>query len=146
MFLRYDLLRAIKHYGGNLLRFFYHRYLRAAGVIIGNNTMISLGAKVDVRRGKVIIGNRCTITHGCVILSHDAAAARLGKKSEATTIIEDNVFIGVNSVVLPGVRIGRNSIVGAGSVVTCDVSENSIVCGNPAKLMRTLDNLYQDPK
>ncbi len=134
-----NLVKKIKHYGGNLARLLYHSYLRATGVAIGDNTMISIGAKIDVRRGKIIIGNKCTITHGCVILSHDAAAARLNKKSEATTIIEDNVFVGVNSVVLPGVRIGRNSIVGAGSIVTKDVPENCVVCGNPAKIIKVIE-------
>lgn len=100
--------------------------------------MISLGAKLDLRRGSIIIGNNCTITYGCVILSHDAAAAKLNKKSEFITRIEDNVFIGVNSVVLPGITIGENSIIGAGSVVTKDIPPNCIAAGNPAKILKAI--------
>ncbi len=50
-------------------------------------------------------------------------------------IIEDNVFVGPNSVIIGGIRIGRNAIIGAGAVVTKDVPANSIVAGNPAKII-----------
>jgi len=134
-----EIVKQIKHSGGNLIRFFYHLYLQSAGVEIGKNTMISLGAKIDTRRGKIVIGDNCTITHGTVILSHDAAAARMNKpKTEVTTIIEDNVFIGVNSVILSGVTICSNSIIGAGSVVTRNIPPSSVAVGNPAKVMKTL--------
>lgn len=133
-----DSIRFCKHYFGNFLRFFYHLYLRGGGVRIGTGSMISLGAKVDVRRGAIVIGNGCTITYGAVILSHDYASTRLGNtaKGENVTVIEDKAIIGVNAVILPGVKVGRNAIVGAGAVVTRDVSENAIVVGNPAKIIR----------
>jgi acetyltransferase-like isoleucine patch superfamily enzyme len=54
--------------------------------------------------------------------------------------IEDNVFIGMNCLILKGVRIGKGSVIGAGSVVTEDVPPNVIVAGNPARLVRRLDN------
>jgi maltose O-acetyltransferase len=52
--------------------------------------------------------------------------------------VEDNVWIGANATILPGVTIGKNSIVGAGAVVTKDVPENTIVGGNPAKVIRNI--------
>jgi len=114
--------------------------LRLAGVKIGKNAMISLRAKIDVRRGKVIIGNNCTITYGCIILSHDHAAVLLhpGIKSEGKTVINDNVFIGVNSIILPKVNIGKNTIIGAGSVVTNDIPPNVVAMGNPARVIREI--------
>ena len=107
---------------------------------IGKNTMISLRAKIDVRRGKVIIGNNCTITYGCIILSHDHAAALLhpSEKSEGKTIINDDVFIGVNSIILPKVNIGQNSIIGAGSIVSHDIPPNVVAMGNPARIIREI--------
>ena len=115
-------------------------YLRIAGVTIGKKCFISLGAKIDVRGGKIFIGDKCEITHGCVILSHDASAKRInrGTNGRGTVRIGNNVFIGVNSVILRNVTIGDNSIIGAGSVVTKDVPPNVVVVGNPARVIRNL--------
>ena len=102
--------------------------------------MISWGAKLDVGVGEIIIGDRCTITHGCIILSHDRSKKRidLNDKGKGTVRLGNDVFIGVNSVILRDVTIGDYSIVGAGSVVTKDVPPNVVVAGNPAKIIRKL--------
>jgi exopolysaccharide acyltransferase PssR len=55
----------------------------------------------------------------------------------ADTYIGENCFIGINAMILPGVRIGDQVIVGAGAVVTKDVPANSVVAGNPAKVIKT---------
>ena len=51
-------------------------------------------------------------------------------------VIEDNVWIGINSTILPGLRIGNGAVVGAGSVVTKDVPAMTIVAGNPARIIK----------
>ena len=53
--------------------------------------------------------------------------------------IEDNVWIGGGAILLPGVRIGRNAVVGAGAVVTRDVPANTVVAGNPARVIREIE-------
>ena len=53
-------------------------------------------------------------------------------------IVIDDAWIGTNAIIFPGVHIGKNSVVGAGSVVTKDVDENVVVAGNPAKVIKTL--------
>lgn len=60
----------------------------------------------------------------------------INKGDHRPVVIEDDVFIGMNSLVLKGVRIGRGSVIGAGSVVTKDVPPNAIVAGNPAQIVR----------
>lgn len=64
-----------------------------------------------------------------------------GKKLDAVgpVIIKDDVFIGHGATILPGVTIGPRAIVGAGSVISKDVPPNSVVAGNPARFIRTLD-------
>jgi len=63
------------------------------------------------------------------------------KECKGGATVEDYARIGANSTILPGVRIGRNSIIGAGSVITKDVSENSVVAGNPAKVIKMVNEL-----
>ena len=63
------------------------------------------------------------------------------KKCKGGAIIEDLVKIGANSTILPGVRIGRNSLIGAGSVVVKDVPPNEVHAGNPAKFIKKINDL-----
>lgn len=117
-------------------------YLRFAGVEIGTKNFISFGAWIDVARGTVRIGNNCEITKGCKILSHSAVTKRLYpdvQSGAGETVIEDNVFIGMNAIILSNIKIGRNSIVGAGAVVTKNVPSYSVVAGNPARVIKRFD-------
>jgi len=109
-----------------------------AKIIIGNNTGVS-GLKISAR-SKVKIGNNVLIGSACTILDNDGHHSNLKKREKdiipsRPVIIEDNVFIGLQCVILKGVKIGRNSVIGAGSVVTNDIPENSIALGNPCKVI-----------
>ncbi|MBR6404394.1 MAG: sugar O-acetyltransferase [Eubacterium sp.] len=64
---------------------------------------------------------------------------RLGLQSNKDVHIEENVWIGAGVVVLPGVTIGKNSVIGAGSVVTKDIPENVVAVGNPCRVIREID-------
>jgi maltose O-acetyltransferase len=57
-------------------------------------------------------------------------------------VIDDNVWVGGAAVLLPGVRIGRNAVVGAGAVVSRDVPANTVVAGNPARVIREIEQSY----
>lgn len=133
------------HHVGNLLRFVKLIFLRSSGVKIGKNTMISLGAKIDLRRGKVVIGDHCLITHGCYILSHDGAAHVINPEDSGTGYVNigDHVFIGVNTVVMRNVTIGSHSIIGSCSVVNRDIPEGVVAAGNPIKIIKELEKPYR---
>lgn len=139
------LIRLAIHLLGNVFRFFQLSFLRASGAQIGKNTMISLGAKIDVRRGKIKIGDNCLITHGCYILSHDGAAHVLDDADDGSgfVTIGNDVFIGVNTVVMRNVTIGNNSIIGAGSVVNKDIPEGVVAVGNPIKIIKEIPKPYK---
>ena len=100
-------------------------YLRREGAQIGENCFIvptSLGTEPYL----VKIGNHVAVAHGVVFSTHDGAAWVFRNEVSDTQIfgpivIEDNCLIGNNAILLPNIRIGRNSIVGAGSVVISDV-------------------------
>lgn len=112
---------------------------RRKGIQIGKNTYVYKSVHLDLTKGtQIIIGNNCCLT-GCVILAHDASYNRIGKNTSFKTVkIGNNVFIGWNAIVLMGVTIGDNVVIGAGSIVTKDIPSNSVVCGNPAKIIKKI--------
>jgi len=82
------------------------------------------------------IGSNCLIASGTTILSHDHCKRVNNQPLLQDTHIGNNCFIAVNATILPGVKIGDQVVVGAGSVVTKDIPSNVIVAGNPAKVIR----------
>ncbi len=113
--------------------------LRKKGAIIGDNVSL-LGATIDVNASCLVeIGDNVMITNATV-LAHDASTKGfLGYTKIAKVKIGNNVFIGFGSIILPGVTIGDNVIVGAGSIVREDIPDNSVVMGNPARIICTVD-------
>ena len=88
----------------------------------------------------VEIGDDFISAPGSIILAHDASILmHMGKYLVQKTIIGNRVFLGANSVVLPGVVIGDNVIIGSGAVVTKNVVSGSVVAGNPARVISTVD-------
>jgi len=121
---------------------------RKRGMSIGKETYIYgnvvFGTGLD-GLDPIVIGENCVLT-GCTILGHDASTNKyLGIKYSIRkpVVIEDNCFIGYGAIILMGVTIEHDSIVGAGSVVTSDVPERSVVAGNPARVICTLDQLVE---
>lgn len=88
----------------------------------------------------VEIGDNFISAPGSIILAHDASLLIQYREYRVQkTIIGNNVFLGANAVILPGVNIGDGAIIGAGSVVTKDVEKHTVVAGNPAKEISTVE-------
>lgn len=116
-----------------------------AEIVIGEDTGLSGGSICAAK--SVQIGAGCLIGANVTLADTDFHAVNPNNRrynknpaeiAVAPIVIEDNVFIGADVFVVKGVRIGRNSVIGAGSVVTRDVPENAIAAGNPAKVIRLL--------
>lgn len=111
------------------------------GMKVGDNCALMDGSVYDYGHCNLItIGNNVTIAPHAYLLAHDASTKRdLGYTKIGQIVIKDNVFIGARSLIMPGVTIGENSIVAAGSVITQDVLPNTVVAGNPAKVIMSKD-------
>lgn len=113
----------------------YPDYLRLRyGMNIGRNCRISWKAHLDksVNPKGIHVGNNTWILNGAMILAHDHC-----RNIKTNTYIGDDCVIGVRAIVMPGLSIGNQCVIGGGSVVTKDVPANCIVAGNPAKVIRT---------
>lgn len=134
-------------------------FINAYNCTIGNGTKV--GAFVEIQEG-VVIGEKCkisshsficegvTIGNG-VFIGHNVsfintilpralnADGQLQEKADwtlAETVIEDGVSIGTSATIMGNVRIGKNAVIGAGTVVLHDVPENAVVVGNPGRIVR----------
>lgn len=119
----------------------YVESLQRRGLIIGANVQFAADVFLDPSHCSLIrIGSNVTFAPNVRIIAHDASTKRyLGFTRIGLITIEDECFIGDSVIILPGVTIGRKSVVGAGSVVTRDVPPNSLATGNPAEVVCSLD-------
>lgn len=112
------------------LRYCYQTKVRHMD--IDKSALVSFGTKLDkVNPRGIHIGAETYIASGTRILTHDYCMKR-----HADTYIGRRCFIGADVIVLGGVRVGDEVIVGAGAVVTKDVPSNCVVAGNPARIIR----------
>lgn len=119
---------------------------------IGDNCSIQPGVVFDYSHCWLIkIGNNVTIAPEAYFLAHDASTKNLINYTKnlinytkiGSITLEDNVFIGARALIMPGVTIGKNSIVAAGSIVTKSIPEGSVVAGNPAIVISNI-NKYKE--
>lgn len=122
---------------GNFFRVLFNRM---RGVKIGKNVWIGLGAIIGNHPFLVKIGNNVIISPGAKILSHDTSFTVTGGRDLAgEVIIGNDVQIGENTIVLPGVKVGNRVIIGAGAVVNKDIPDGNIAAGVPARIIRTTE-------
>lgn len=109
------------HLGDNVYANFNLTLVDDTDIYIGDNVMIGPNVIID------------TGTHPI-----NPELRRKQAQYNISVVIEENVWIGGGAIILPGVRIGKNSVIGAGSVVTKDIPENVVAVGNPCKVMREI--------
>jgi acetyltransferase-like isoleucine patch superfamily enzyme len=123
------------------------KYFRRQGAQIGRNTslaVLSLGTEPYL----VKIGDHVTVSAGVIFATHEGGARILGEEipnlqNFGPIILEDGCVIGQNVFLCPGIRVGKNSIVGANSVVTTDIPPDRIAMGVPARVIGSTDKFKE---
>lgn len=115
------------------------KFLRKQGMKIGNNCHMNT-MSFSTEPYLIELGDNVAISAGCDLVTHDGAIRCFrGELNNADIfgkiVIGNNVFIGINCTILPNTYIGDNCIIGAGSVVRGKFPENSVILGNPAKVV-----------
>ncbi len=117
--------------------------LRRMGVRLGKGCRIYTG-NFGSEPWLIRIGDRVCVSNDVAFVNHGLTWPFQEKHDSLTAfgtiVIEDNCQIGLGAILLPGVRVGPNSIVGAGSVVSKDIPPDSVAAGNPARVVRCIDD------
>ena len=133
----------------------YLNYLRQKGIAIGEGCHCNdpKTCEIDMSRPSLVtIGNNVLMNRNFTLLTHDFVAGvfiNSGREfvpSSGRVCVGNNVRFGHNVMVLKGVKIGNNVFIGANSVVNKDIPDNCIAVGNPCKVVKTLDEYYQQRK
>lgn len=128
-------------------------YYKRLGVKMGENC--SIVGKVDFGSEPYLIklGNDVRISNNVSFVTHDGGVhvlRNLGLLENSdkfgTIEIKNNVFIGMNALIMPGVTIGNNCVIGAGSIVTKNIPDNCVYAGIPAKKIKSIDDYFNDNK
>ena len=141
LLIRYILLKTLAEYLGDNVSIHDNVYiLNPEDIYIGNNVSIHPMTYIQ-SKGKIKIGDNVSIAHGVTILSENHIFSNINVPIKdqgidyKMTEIKSNVWIGAKSTILAGITVESGSIIGAGSVVTKKVQNNSIVAGVPAKII-----------
>lgn len=126
------------------------QYAKFIGVKIGGGNFIAGKDHWPSEAYLITVGSNCMITAGVKIFTHGGAqvARRKYPNYDVFGMVEvgDYCYIGTNSLIMPGVKIGNGSMVAAGSVVTKSVPPNMVVGGNPARILCTVDEYIERNK
>ena len=116
-----------------------------AGVQIGDDSYVNMLVRIIIepeKKATVIIGERNAIAPGVVLAAssnpNNSRLIEFYPSEDNSIVLEDDVWIGANATILPGIRIGRMSVVAAGAVVAKDVEPGSVVAGIPARVVKRL--------
>lgn len=124
-------------------------HAQLVGVRLGKNS--SATAWWGSEPWMIEIGDDVTLVGNCRFITHDDSVRILRNRDPDISLaapikIGNNVFVGMDCMILPGVIIGDNVIIGAGSVVTKSIPSNSVAAGVPARVIKTLDDFYEQAR
>ena len=119
----------------------FHNAKDFSNLVVGENCHIGKNSFFDLR-DKIEIGDNVTLSMNTSIITHidlgQAEMINLYETEIKKVIIEDSVYVGANCVILMGVIISQNSLIGAHSLVNKSILENSVAYGNPAKVVKSI--------
>jgi len=134
-------------------RFDKVRFLISKGAIVGKGcTIITSCRNFGTEPYLIRIGHDVTITYGVLFVTHDGGTRIFRKNfpemnrfgnAFAPIVLGNNVFVGLNSILLPGTKIGDNSLIGAGAVVKGTFEPGSVIAGNPGRTIGTIDEYIE---
>lgn len=106
---------------------------------LGKGVRIAHKAHLDksINPKGIHIGDRSWILNGAFVMAHDHCRAL-----RTDTYIGHDCVVGINAIIMPGVHIGDEVVIGSGAIVTKDIPSNSIAVGNPAKIIKTNIHVY----
>jgi len=124
------------------------RYARKIGVNMKGNCRIYGKVYWGSEPWIITLGDNVYITDGVKFITHDGGTLLFRDRVpdlEITKpiVLGDNVYIGNNAMLMPGVTVGSNVVIGAGAVVTKDIPDNSVAAGVPARVIKTADEYFQ---
>ena len=140
-----------KVYSKILIKLNHVKYAKKIGVNMGENVHLYGDIGWGTEPWLITLGNNVYITNGVRFITHDGGTLLFRKivpdlEITKPIIIGNDVYIGNNVLLLPGVKIGNKVIVGAGAVVTRDIPDNSVAVGIPARVIKTADEYFEKIK
>ena len=146
---------------------FRNLYRRLYGLTIGRMNRVKFAKKIGVNFGDnlhiygnvawgtepwiITLGNNVHITDGVKFLTHDGGTLLFRNRIPDLEITKpitlgNDVYIGNNVILMPGVSVGNNVVIGAGAIVTKDIPDNSVAVGVPAKVIKTAEEYFEKLK
>lgn len=148
------MIKIVKPFSRKKYNKLFYSCLKGLGVnITGRPKFIEDNVYIDpTNYGLLTIEQGVTISRNVTLLVHDYAISKIFvQNNENVTgvgifkpiVLKEGCFVGAGSIILPGVTVGKNSIIGAGSIVKRSIPDNVVAAGNPAKVIKSLQEYYE---